>query len=124
MDDQIKRVKVKPYPIGFSIVGKAQPVRGQILRLTKAGALTDVGKEIFHIGEKYTMEFVVPVYNRDLKVEVRVVKVSDRLVEAKDPSHTKTEVHVQRYTEFQFTSLSEYDKKAILDFLTAIKQPM
>jgi hypothetical protein len=105
--------KVKPFPFeGRLMIGAAQkPV--EILALAKEGLIAKIENIIVHVGEFYQIQFELPVLEKSVNTQVRVLKTYDKALDVK----AKT---VERMAEFRFLNLSEDHKNHIYSFLMAI----
>ena len=113
MNQPIKKIKVKPYPIRAAILGGPKPVEVEILKLVRAGFLANV-KEMFHVGHHFETVFQLPVSHYEIRGPVRVRKTYDRLVPG-----TATR---ERIVEFSFEARTDEQTQHISQFLRTIRQ--
>lgn len=114
MDEQIRRIRVKPYPIDVTVqvASGVKPV--SILKLTLKGFIADVKAALFIIGEDGVLQGALPADLGPLHGTVRVIKTYDQ-IKAADQSR-------QRLVEFHFIKAHEEMLDHIHLFLQKIRQ--
>jgi len=111
----VTKVKAYPIPIKIWISEAAPPLFGQILRITKLGFQMEIQSTFFNIGNQYKVEFTLPLHNKTIIENIKIIKTMDRF---KDSKATLKEYII----EMHFISLSKEHEKFINQFETAIKQ--
>jgi len=114
MDEQIRRIKVKPYPIDVTVqvASGLKPVA--IVKLTLKGFIADVKAALFIVGEDGALHGALPAELGALHGTVRVIKTYDQI----RPSDRQR----QRLVEFHFVKPQSEMLDHIHYFLQQIRQ--
>ncbi len=114
-DVPVKVVKVKPYPFPAEIFKQegAPPLKVKILKLTEIGFLLRAEKDqFFKVGQNLSIRFFLPVLQRTISTNVKVIKTYDILDQQISGAMEK------RYTvEMHFRALETEHKQWVLDFI-------
>ena len=113
----VTKIKAYPIPVKVWLSETNPPLSGQILRVTKLGFQMEIQSTLFKIGEQYKVEFTLPLYNKTIAENIKIIKTMDRY---KDSKATLKEYII----EMHFLSLSKEHEKAITQFETAINQKL
>ncbi len=112
--------KIQPYPFAAEIEVEAKKIPLQVLKLTMSGLLANLGKAIVHVGFEYKVVFELPVSEKWVTAQAKVMKTYDGLKPLDDK--TSKVMTVERMVELRFLNLTEEHRNSIHSFLKAIKQ--
>lgn len=112
---QVKVVKVSPYPIPCSLKKGDSPelIKGEIARLELIGFVLKTTSKYFKTGDRYTCEFVIPVIHQKIVEEVRVIKTYEAATGTADRPVM---------VEFHFSNKLPKEEDSIRKFLARIGQ--
>lgn len=93
-NQNVKVVKVKPYPINAQIKkgDAAAPIKIEILRLELFGFIFKANNQYFKTGDEYQCEFEIPVLQKQVNEVVKVIKTYEA-VTGKAERPLMVEVH-------------------------------
>ncbi len=117
--DNIRKIKVAPYPF-FAVLrgnfGSHTESKGAIVKLTVTGFLMEVPIPCV-VGEKYEVEFTLPVIGTEYIELVVAVKSYDKM-----RSKTSETREIYHLVELHFRSLKVDKKVSLENFLRQIGQ--
>lgn len=117
--DDVRVIKVAPYPIECRFETKNATFVESIVKLTDVGFLAALSTVIVKVHQIFIIEFEIPVLKDVIFAQAQIVKTYDKYT-GEMPGQTKgTAV---RIAECHFKSLSPSAKRKINKFLVAIKQ--
>ncbi|MBT4761884.1 MAG: hypothetical protein HOO06_09330 [Bdellovibrionaceae bacterium] len=106
------REKVKPYPMKLNLVG-GKIIKGEILKLTEVGFLSDLKGEFVEVGDAYKADFTIPVFSKHITIDIIIIKTYD---------HYMSKDNVVRIVECHYEFIGDDIKQEINRFLEAIQQ--
>jgi hypothetical protein len=113
-DEDVKVVKIHPYPFPIYFQREGKPVRAEVLKLAQKGAIIRVQDVFLKVGEEFPVEFEIPVHKASVQTAAKVMKTYDRAL--------LQEKGVERLAELYFTHITQVQIRSIYKFLVAIKQ--
>lgn len=113
-DNNLKVVKVQPYPFPITITRDGKPVPGEVIKLAQKGAIIRCQTAIFSVAEEFDVQFEIPVFKNQLQLHAKVMKTYDRAL--------LKEKGVERLAELLFTNITNEQIRTIYKFLVAIRQ--
>jgi hypothetical protein len=108
-----KPARAYPFDGLLEIAGAKKPIT--VLFVNKDGLIARLDSMFVHVGEHYKIQFELPITERTVFTEVRVMKTYDRALDAKVSK-------VERMAEFRFEKLIDDHRSYLSTFMTTIGQ--
>lgn len=118
--DDVKVVKVQPYPFPIDLHIGGQVAKGSVLKLVQKGAIVRTELAVLKVGDEFQVNFELPVHKTQINLLAKVVKTYDRALVKVDPAHPDQKV--ERLAELLFKNIDNAQIRSIYNFLVAIRQ--
>lgn len=119
-NDDVKVVKVQPYPFPIDLHIGAQVTKASVLKLVQKGAIVRTDVVVLKVGDEFQVHFELPVHKVQMSLLAKVVKTYDRALVKVDPAHPDRKV--ERLAELLFKNIDNSQIRSIYSFLVAIRQ--
>ena len=115
--DEQNVTKVQPYPFNVSIDKEGQKTVVEALNLVSHGLLIDMKSLIFKVGDRISMQLVLPAGYGTINADGKVIKTYDQASMQPGAGHRHiAEIHFLR------NPLPEQDNQVVKRFLKAISK--
>jgi hypothetical protein len=119
--EDVNSIKIKkrhPYPFDVSVEKNGLKAMASVLKVVLHGLLIDVKLIGLVVGEKVTLDIILPAACGAFRVDCKVIKTYDRVIVESGQSRT------QRIAELHFVRhpLPEQERGMVNNFLQAIQQ--